>query len=85
MRMVVEEVKLRGGARLEQVDDALRLWGEVGHLTAQGLAGLGREGVGVEQGGERGGTDTRGAAAKELPAVDVELLFQTWVHRSNPW
>ena len=70
--LVVEEVLLCGASGLEQVDDALGLWGEVG--VSEGAAPGGRNGGVAIAGHERaegGDADARAGAAEELSAGDM--------------
>ena len=63
LRLVVEEVHLRRSARLEEIDDALGLGGEV-RQAGQAVGA----GVVVEQGRERGGAETDAGTLEEVAA-----------------
>src|SRR5206468_609119 len=82
LRLVVEQVHLRGGAGLEEVDDPFGLGGEVGQAwrPACGFVACRGEELVVEQRGQGGDANPRGAAAEEVAAGEEQLVFEQGSH-----
>ena len=77
--LVVEEIDVRRGAVLEQVDDALGLRGEVRQVGEPADA-LPRGGGAAHQRRERGRADADRGPAEEVPAVQMEGAVGDGVH-----
>ena len=67
-RFVVEKIDVSGAAVLEEVDDAFRLWRDIGRPGRQPI-------LTIQQRCERGRAEPGRGAAEELPAVHRELVI----------